>query len=253
MPSKNGPKPSLFVEVGQRFGHLVVTDADARIGVKSTKPNGWRAAVCQCDCGAKTTVTVSGLVHGKNKSCGTACTYSPSKVAARSPEGRMRAAGLVRSLTPEQEARRLATTTTHGFAARGNPDPLYRIWRHMLRRCENPAAQSYPRYGGRGIAVSPQWHDVRVFIADVKAEIGPRPEGKYPSGHALYSLDRIDNNRDYESGNVKWSTGVEQQANTSRPGPSQCSEDGCDRAARSRGMCDKHYKRWWKANRPQAA
>lgn len=261
--SWNGPRPALFVEVGQRFGSLVVTSTDARIGVKPTKPKGWRGAVCRCDCGAETTVTISGLISGKNKSCGKSCDYSPAKIAARSPAARARAAALGRKLgsfgaaihgrTPEGEARRLAAVGRHGFASRENRHPLYQTWTGILARCDNPAAPNYARYGGRGISVYPPWRDLTTFIKDIEASIGPRPEGAYPSGRPLYSIDRIDNDSGYRPGNVRWATGVQQQANTGRPGAVQCSEDDCERVAKSRGKCHMHYVRARKASRPKPA
>jgi len=201
------------VEVGQRFGHLVVTSADARIGVKPTKPKGWRAAACRCDCGAETVVTVSGLINGKNRSCGNACDYSPGKMSARTLEGRVRASNLTRSLTPEQEARRRTKRTGHGFSPREGRHPLYRTWNSVLGRCENPRAFGYHSYGGRGIKVCERWHDIAAFIEDIEREIGPRPAGRHPSGRWIYTLDRRDVNGHYEPGNVRWATAAEQQAN----------------------------------------
>jgi hypothetical protein len=58
---------------------------------------------------------------------------------------------------------------------------------------------------GRGITVCAEWHD-----------LGPRPPGRLPSGRPLYSLDRTDNDRGYEPGNVRWAT-AEQQAANKRP------------------------------------
>lgn len=80
----------------------------------------------------------------------------------------------------------------------------------MINRCENPEAENYRFYGGRGIVVCSQWHDPAVFIADIERELGPRPDGM--------TLDRIDNNGDYGPGKVKWSTAKEQAANR-RPYP----------------------------------
>ena len=251
--NKGGRPPAHFAEAGQRFGHLVVLDPGVRMGVTPQKPTGFRAALCQCDCGKTVTVSLNALARGTNKTCGNACDYSPGKMSARTPEGRARAATLGRGRSAEGEARRLASTTRHGLAGRRGRHPLYGTWKGMLARCENPESPGYRRYGGRGIEVYPGWHDVRAFIADIEAEIGPRPAGKHPSGVPLYSLDRIDNNGNYEPGNVRWATAVVQQANTSRPGPSQCSEDDCDRVATSRGMCSMHYRRWRKASHPKTS
>lgn len=82
----------------------------------------------------------------------------------------------------------------------------YKIWAGMRRRCSNPNEVSYQRYGGRGIAVCDKWNNsFEAFLEDV----GPRPGPEY-------SLERIDNDRGYEPGNVKWATYTEQNRNTSR-------------------------------------
>ncbi len=75
----------------------------------------------------------------------------------------------------------------------------------MLQRCEDSGCKSYPRYGGRGIAVCAEWHDVVAFIAWIEANLGQRQEG--------LTLDRIDNDGNYEPGNVRWATRSQQQRN----------------------------------------
>jgi len=97
--------------------------------------------------------------------------------------------------------RQRAAVTTHGFAKH----PLYKTWGNMLRRCENPRDRYYDCYGGRGIQVCERWHDVRLFVADLERDLGPKP--------ARYSLDRIDNNGNYEPGNVRWAPWKVQAAN----------------------------------------
>jgi hypothetical protein len=92
----------------------------------------------------------------------------------------------------------------HGYARDGKWHPLYGIWKTMIQRCYNPNNKRYKNYGGRGIK-APQWLDAVKFIADVVAEIGDRPPG--------HSLDRVDNDGNYEPGNIKWSTPKEQAAN----------------------------------------
>jgi hypothetical protein len=90
--------------------------------------------------------------------------------------------------------------TTHG----GSNSPEYRSWVHMIARCHNANNDAYATYGGRGITVCDRW---RESFADFLSDMGPRPSIKY-------SLDRFpDQNGDYESGNVRWATALEQGRN----------------------------------------
>lgn len=78
----------------------------------------------------------------------------------------------------------------------------------MLQRCHNPRHPKFHLYGGRGITVAAEWHGRDGFAA-FRAHIGPRPSLKH-------SVDRIDNSRGYEPGNVRWATQHEQMLNTRR-------------------------------------
>lgn len=88
--------------------------------------------------------------------------------------------------------------------------PLYLIYYDMVGRCNRPSHLRYADYGGRGIQVDPRWvADFWQFVADV----GERPEGKTAGGRAYWQLDRIDNDGNYEPGNVRWSSPAEQAQN----------------------------------------
>jgi hypothetical protein len=72
----------------------------------------------------------------------------------------------------------------------------------MLQRCENPRSTSFVRYGARGVGVCRAWHDFPAFLADM----GNRPSEKH-------SIDRINPTGDYEPGNCRWATALEQARN----------------------------------------
>lgn len=82
---------------------------------------------------------------------------------------------------------------------------LYKLWQHMLDRCNNINADNYKYYGGRGITVCDEWTDVKTFIEDM-----------YPTFEEGLTLDREDNEVGYSKANCRWSTKSVQMRNTRR-------------------------------------
>jgi hypothetical protein len=138
------------------------------------------SARCICDCGSLVTATLTNLKSGSTQSCG--------------------------CLQREAAARVGAAGTTHCLSKHEH----YPRWRNMLARCEDPKNPRYSQWGGRGIKVCAEWHDARAFIGYLEDVLGPRPGG--------HSLDRIDNDGDYEPGNVRWADDLTQRRNQRRSG-----------------------------------
>lgn len=151
--------------------------------------------------------------------------------------------------------RRIGVLVVEAHMAR---DYLRSTWHGILDRCTNPRSRSWARYGGRGIGVSDSWREFYVFASDIRREIGDRPMGLEPNGRTpLYSLDRIDNDRGYEPGNVKWATRTEQGLNrhhgcqgydpSTKWGQQRsrglCGMYGCaSQPSNGRTLCDRHAR-----------
>jgi hypothetical protein len=128
---------------------------------------------CFCDCGESRIVSGINLRRGATHSCG--C--------------------LQRDLT-------IARFTIHGHNTRTKRHPIYGCWAGIIHRCENPDDPSYANYGGRGIKICNRW---RNSFASFLSDMGERPTGM--------SIDRINNDGDYEPDNCRWATTAEQVRN----------------------------------------
>lgn len=99
----------------------------------------------------------------------------------------------------------------------------YTTWQSMIQRCRNENCKSYCNYGGRGIRVCERWKSFSAFAQDM----GEKPLG--------YTIDRINNDGDYEPGNCRWATMKQQNRNCRRnkpvvfEGKTICLADLCER------------------------
>ena len=232
---------------GRRFGRLTVL---RRSGGGCGRRGGW---LCRCDCGNETTVRTDHLASKNTSSCGCGqlsprhghggqnksptyrswmkerCrkTKNSGKGAAgcerwiksfpafladmgeRPPGGNLSKIdrkgtyerGNCRWTSPERQADRPKRKTAPKKVPRKG-SRTYNSWLGMKQRCLNSNNNSFKNYGGRGIAICDRWlNSFLAFLED---------EGEAPPG---LSLDRIDNDGNYEPGNCRWATPKQQRNN----------------------------------------
>lgn len=190
--------------------------------------------LCQCACGTVRPVAHGSLTRGLSVSCG--CKKAEDLGARRLNDvsgrrfGRLVAkhripsdkpptkwlcacdcgaeatvdyGNLVSGATSSCGCLRNETTSSRKSTHRMRRSPEYSTWAGMIQRTTNPRSHGYPHYGGRGIGICPDWRDsFEAFYADMGAKPSPS-----------HSIDRIDNDGDYEPGNCRWATKSQQARN----------------------------------------
>ena len=151
---------------GQRFGKLVAWEPTGE------KRHGQQVWLCKCDCGNVKSVSIGCLREdgGGTRSCG--CLFRESHHRLRHGMG---------------------NTQIHGR------------WMSMLRRCSDPKATSYPKYGAKGIRVCERWHTFENFYADMGEPPFPKAQ-----------IDRIDPAGDYCPENCQWLSASDNARKTAR-------------------------------------
>lgn len=161
---------------GQKFGKLLIVSFSDKRG----KHLYWNYI---CDCGKKGKMATTALLDRERKSCG--CTIQ------------------------EHYATLKGKPKSHGQTINGVWTDTYRIYRAVIARCENPNVVAYPDYGGRGIKICDRWRngeDGKTGFICFKEDMGERPP--------KLSLDRINNEGNYEPENCRWATAKTQGRNT---------------------------------------
>lgn len=133
--------------------------------------------LCKCDCGGMTVTQGAHLTSGHTKSCG--CLHK-EKIRTNNEKH-----GVLKNLY-------------------GKLPRIYRIWARMKQRCMDPKVKEYYRYGGRGISVCKEWLEFEPFYKWAMAN-GYRDD---------LTIDRINNDGNYEPGNCRWVTYQEQVINS---------------------------------------
>lgn len=166
--NKNGKPVDL---TGMRFGRL---KALYRIE-DDRKETYW---LCRCDCGNQIAVSLTSLRSGNTRSCG--CLH--------------------KDYLKNMDRSKISHKKHGAYDKYGNCERLYGVWKGMRRRCNNPNSDSYKYYGARGIKVCDEWNNDYASFREWALEHGYNPNAT----HGECTIDRIDNNSNYEPNNCRF-------------------------------------------------
>lgn len=179
---------------GTKQGRLTVIERAGSLKGQAA----WR---CLCECGKQTVVRGAALRSGETQSCGG---HRPKSIPTYCIDCSAPITRYARRCLKCDDKIPRSRPVVHGHAKRKAKLPEYDIWVQIKDRCYNENNHAYKNYGGRGIAMCEEWrNNFQAFYVS----IGPRPTPKH-------TLDRLNNEGNYEPGNVKWATRIEQARNT---------------------------------------
>lgn len=242
---------------GQRFGRLTVLEE----GKHTQSGIYWK---CRCECGNIKEVRGRELRNGLIKTCGCGLAWNKldlkgkrfGRLVALEECGRanglvlwkcqcdcgntsfVRASALKSGHIQSCGCATKEAVTKHG----GKRTKLYRTWCSMIERCENPRATSADRYIERGIKVCDEWRNSFEAFRDWALANGYADE---------LSIDRIDNNGNYEPDNCRWATRVEQGRNKRNNvmltcnGETHCLAEWAEITKQPRSRLNNRLRRGW--------